>query len=235
MIPSEEHLKKAAYLLEEADRLQQNGRLTDAERLTAEARQLVTGNLQASAEIDMFRATSLLKENRREEGLQRLSAMLVGYADLFKTPDGREVYEAVQLQRAFSLIHLEKKGEALPLLEEALSFQLESSVESDLHCHLGRCYHELSKFDQAKEQFERADALGIGQDWQSAFHYYFGYTLYALRDFQRAKREFILCVQSGPDGPPESMRYAMLAATSRKLGEYSEARAYDKKAKSLTP
>jgi tetratricopeptide (TPR) repeat protein len=234
MIPSDESLKKAAYLLGRAERFQGEGQFRDAERLTAEARQLAIGNLQALAEIDLFHAVSLLKENRREEGVQRLCAMLVTYADLFKTPDGLEVYEALQLQRAFSLIHLEKKEEALPILEEALSFQLESEVESDLHCHLGRCYHELSKYSRAKEQFERADALGVGEDWQSVFHYYFGYTLYELRDFQRAKREFILCVQSSPDGPPESMRYAMLAATSRKLGEHSEARAYEEKAKSLT-
>jgi tetratricopeptide (TPR) repeat protein len=213
MVPSARSLKKAAYLSEEAGRFQQEGRFSDAERITAEARQLTAGNLQATAEIDLFGVISLLKENRRGEGLQKLSAMLVGYADLFKTPDGREVYEAVQLQRAFSLIHLEKKEEALPLLEEALSFQHESGVQSDLHCQLGRCYHELSRYDHAKEQFERADTLGVGEHLQPSFHYYFGYTLYELRDFQRAKRQFMLCVQSGPDGPPESMRYAMLAAT----------------------
>jgi tetratricopeptide (TPR) repeat protein len=139
----------------------------------------------------------------------------------------------VQLQRAFSLVHLERNEEALPLLEEASSFQLEREVQSDLHCHLGRCYHERSQYSLAKEHFERADALGVGDDWRSVFHYYFGYTLYELKDFQRAKRQFILCVQSGDSALPESMRYAMLAAASRKLGELSEARRYDEKAKSL--
>ena len=83
MIPSDESLKKAAYLLEEADRFQQEGQFRDADRLMAEARQLATGNRQASAEIDLSHAISLLKENRREEGLQNPSAMLVGYADWF--------------------------------------------------------------------------------------------------------------------------------------------------------
>ena len=84
----------------------------------------------------------------------------------------------------------------------------------------------------AKEQFERANALGVEEDWQAAFHYYYGYTLYELKEFQRAKREFILCLQSGPSGPELSLRYSMLAATSRKLGEVSEARVYEEKAKS---
>jgi tetratricopeptide (TPR) repeat protein len=233
MIDSSDPLKEAAARLEEASRREEQGLFGDAEVLAAEAKQLVAGNRHACAEIDLFRARALLKENKREEGLQRLSAMLVEYSDLFKNPEAHDVYEMVQVQRAFSLVHLERKQEALPLLEEALSFQLESAVESDLHCHLGRCYHELSQDALAKEQFESANALGVTEEWQSAFHYYFGYTLYRLREFQQAKREFILCLQSGAFGPEEWMRYAMLAATCRKLGDYSEASEYDEKAKSL--
>jgi tetratricopeptide (TPR) repeat protein len=233
MIDSNDPLEKAACLLEEATRRQEQGQFRDAETLMAEAKQLAAADVQACAEIDLLRATSLLKESRREEGVESLSAMLIEYADWFKNPDSRDVYEAVQLQRAFSLMHLEKNEETRPVLEEAVSFQLESGVQSDVSCHLGRCYHELSLFTLAREQFERANTLGVKEAWQPAFHYYFGYTLYELSDFQRAKREFILCLQSGPSGPEESMRYAMLAATSRKLGEYSEARSYDEKAKSL--
>jgi tetratricopeptide (TPR) repeat protein len=234
MTDGNEPLKKAALLLEDAGRYQEQGLVEDAEKLIAEAKNLAAGNPQACAEIDLFRAISLLKANKREEGVRNLAAMLAEYADWFKNPDSRDVYEMVQLQRAFSLVHLERNEEALSLLEEASSFQLEKAVQSDLHCHLGRCYHERSQYSLAKEHFERADTLGVGDDWRSVFHYYFGYTLYQLQDFQRAKRHFILCLQSGGSGPPESMRYAMLAATSRKLGEHSEARRYDEKAKSLS-
>jgi len=233
MTDGDEPLKRAALLLEDAGRCQEQGRVEDAEKLIAEAKNLAAGNPQACAEIDLLHAISLLKANNREEGVRNLSEILAEYADWFKTPDSRDVYEMVQLQRAFSLVHLERNEEALPLLEEALSFQLERAAQSDLHCHLGRCYHERSQYSQAKEHFERADALGVGDDWRPAFHYYFGYTLYELKDFQRAKRQFILCLQSGDSGPPASMRYAMLAETSRKVGEHSEARLYEEKAKSL--
>jgi tetratricopeptide (TPR) repeat protein len=233
MIDSDDSLGKAAHLLEQAAHLQKQGQFRDAETLTGEAKLLAAASVQACAEIDLFHAKLLINENRREEGLQKLSAMLIGYADCFKNPDGRNVYELVQLQRAFSLMHIGKNEEARPVLEEALSFQLECGVQSDVYCHLGPCYHELALYPLAKEQFECANSLGVSEDWQSVFHYYFGYTLYELRDFQRAKREFILCLQSGPAGPPESIRYAMLATTSRKLGEHTEARSYDEKAKSL--
>jgi tetratricopeptide (TPR) repeat protein len=234
MADIDEPWKKAASLFEEAEQCQQQGRFEDAEKLVAEAKNLVAGNRHACAEIDLFRAISLLKQDKREEGLRNLTAILAEYADWLRNPDSRDVYEMVQLQRAFSLMHLGRSAEALPLLEEASSFQLEREVRSDLHCHLGRCYHERSQYHLAKEHFERVDALGVGDDWRSVFHYYFGYTLYELRDFQRAKRQFILCVQSGDSSPAEPLRYAMLAAASRKLGEHSEARRYDEKAKSLS-
>jgi tetratricopeptide (TPR) repeat protein len=186
-----------------------------------------------SVESDFRRATTLLEQGHREDGLQALSAMLVDYADLLKTPDGRAVYEAVQVQRAFSLMHLQRNLEAKPLLEEATRFELDADARSDVHCHLARCYHELALYTLAQGQFEQAKALGVSGEWEAVFHYYYGYTLYELKEFQQAKREFILCLQSGPSGPDPALRYAMLAATSRKLGECSEAAVFEERAKSL--
>jgi tetratricopeptide (TPR) repeat protein len=228
-------LNRIGTLLQEANRQQSAGHFRDAELSISEARRLAQGHTQALAEIDFFCALSLLEQHKGDEGIQSLSAVLIQHRAWFNTPEGRDLYELLQVQRAFSLIHLERKEEARPLLEEAVAFQLDIEVRSDVHCHLGRCYHELSLHTLAREQFERANAVGVSEEWQPAFHYYYGYTLYDLREFQLAKREFILCLQSGASGPEEWMRCAMLAATSRKLGEHSEARAYDEKATSLKP
>lgn len=219
-------------LLERASRCNSEGRFADATVLINEARRLAPGNVQAAAEIDLFCAIALLEQGRREEGVQSLASILKTYKDWLKTTEGRSVYEAVQLQRAFSMIHLQKNLEARPLLEEAKDFELESEARSDLHCHLGRCYHERGLYSLAKEQFELANTLGVSEEWQSVFHYYYGYTLYELKKFPRAKREFILCLQSGPSGPEARLRYSMLAATCRKLGEHSDARAYEERAAS---
>jgi tetratricopeptide (TPR) repeat protein len=188
---------------------------------------------ERSAETDLARATALLEQGHREEGLQALASILVKYEDWLKTAEGRPLYEAIQVQRAFSPMHLQRNLEAEPLLEEATQFELDTKVRSDVHCHLGRCYHELALYALAREQFDRANALGVSEEWQAVFHYYYGYTLYELKEFQRAKREFILCLQSGPSGPEPSLRYSMLAAASRKLGEHSEAAAFEQRARSL--
>jgi tetratricopeptide (TPR) repeat protein len=226
-------LNRIGTLLQKANRQQNAGHFRDAELSISEARRLAQGHARALAEIDLFCALSLLEQDKRDEGAEALAAMLIRHKALFNTPEGRDLYELVQVQRAFSLVALERKEEARPLLEEAVAFLLDSDVRSDVHCHLGRCYHELGLYTLAREQFVRANALGVSEEWQPVFHYYYGFTLYELEEFQLAKREFILCLQSESPGPEPTLRYAMLAAVSRKLGEHSEARAYDEKAKSL--
>jgi tetratricopeptide (TPR) repeat protein len=227
--------RRIGELLEKASCHQKDCRFGDADLLVAEARLLATGNVQASAEIDLFCAHALLEQGKREQALHSLASMLIEYREWLKSTDGRAVYELVQIHRAFSLMHLQRNLEARPLLEEATDFQLDAEVRSNVHCHLGRCYHELSLYLLARKQFEYANALGISEEWQAVFRYYYGYSLYELKEFQRAKREFILCLQSGPLGPEPALRYSMLAATSRRLGEYSEAKAYEEQAKSLKP
>jgi hypothetical protein len=78
-----------------------------------------------------------------------------------------------------------------------------------------------------------AQELGVPENWESSFHYYFAYTLYELEAFSQAKREFIVCLQSGLPGPPLQYIYKMLALVSRKLGERDQAQLYEREAKSL--
>jgi len=190
---------------------------------------------ESPAETEFCAAYSLLEQGHREEGLQALGAILLKHETWLETAEGRPVYEAIQVQKAFSLMHLQRNLEAKPLLEEATQFELSTEIRRDIHCHLGRCYHELAQYKLAREQFERANALGVSEDWQPVFHYYYGYTLYELKEFQRAKREFILCLQAGPSGPEVGVRYSMLAVTCRRLGEYAEAKAYEERAASSKP
>ena len=224
--------------MESANSCQREERSADADSLVAKAKQLAIGNPNASAMVDLFCATTFLEQGNREQGLHALASMLTEYSEWLGTAEGRDMYEFIQVQRAFSLMHLGKFLEARPLLEQATQVELDGEVMGDVHCHLASCYHELSLYGLAKEQCERADAFGVRQEWQPSFRYDYGHTLYELKEFQRAKREFILCLQSGQSGPSDpapALRYSWLAATCRKLGELSEARAYEERARSMKP
>jgi tetratricopeptide (TPR) repeat protein len=224
---SEDRLQAAGYLIDEATCYAQNGESAEAKKCISEARTLVGGDLMASAQIDFFEATLVIEAGQREQGIQALSSILNGNPSWLESNEGRDLYEKIQVQRGFALMHLSKGAEARPILEEALSFQLGDDVKSSVHCHLGRCHHELGQYALAKEHFDLANNLGVPEDWDGTFHYYYGYTLYELKDFDSARREFILSLQSGSSGPPASYKYKMLAATHRQLGEYGEARRYE--------
>jgi tetratricopeptide (TPR) repeat protein len=221
-------IQKAGYLVDQANCYSELRQFGDSLNCLAEAKKLASDDTLARAQIDFCTATVLLKDDMREQGLEALSRMLSEYADLFRdSTDARELYEQVQMQRGLSLMHLSKISDALPLLKEAVSFELDQESKSNVHCHLGRCYHELAFYDLAKEQFQLGQALGITEEWDATFHYYFGYTLYELGDFSRARRELILCLQSSSSGPPRSLIYKMLAVVSRKLGETEQGRLYE--------
>jgi tetratricopeptide (TPR) repeat protein len=221
----------AGYLLDEATCLAHSGNLGEAQNCIGRARLLVSGDPVASVQIDFLEATLLIEGDQSEVALQILSLILGDKELWFHSTDGRELYEKIQVQRGFTLMHISKPAEARPILEEASSFRLEEDVKSSVHCHLGRCYHELGHHTLAREHFILAQNLKIPEDWEGTFHYYYGYTLYRLKDFDAARREFVLSLQSGSSGPPASYKYKMLAATHRKLGEFGQARQYEDLAK----
>lgn len=230
---SNDSLEKANYLIEEAECYRQLGEFGKASTCVGAAKELANSDVIASAQIAFFAATLLVTQGKRDEGLQAMSTILREYSNkLLAGEAGRELYQQIQMQRGFTLMHLARYKEARPLLEEVTSFQLPSECRTDVHCQLGRCYSELGLHSLAKAQFLLAQELGVSDEWASTYHYYFGYALYEVKDFTAAKRELLLCLQSGTDGPPQSYVYKLLAATYRKLGEPEQARLYEESARS---
>src|SRR5277367_4453568 len=229
-LESHDPLEKANYLIEEAECYRLLGEFDKANACVVTAKELARHDTIASAQIEFFKATLLVTQGKRVEGLEVLSAILKGGSNIFEGEEGRELYEQIQMQRGFTSMHLARYEDARPLLEEVVSYQPSSEYRSDIHCQLGRCYSELELYALAREQFQLVQGLGVSDDWASTYHYYFGRTLYQLKDFAAAKRELLLCLQSGTDGPPQSYVYKMLAATYRKLGEDQQARLYEESA-----
>jgi len=229
---SADPLEKVSYLLEVADCYRRLGRLEEAMDCLATAKTFAVADALSYAQVEFVAATVLIEQDKHEHGLKKLTSILSEYSDQLEEGEGRELYQEIQMQRGISLMYLARYENARPILQESVSFGFSDKVISDLHCHLGRCDHELGLYREAKEQFEQCRALGVNDEWQSTYHYYFGYTLYELKDFAAARRELILCLQSGASGPPQSYVYRLLAATCGKLGDREEARVYDKLARS---
>jgi|GEM_PF-808523 tetratricopeptide (TPR) repeat protein len=220
--------KKVDYLVCQANCWIQMGAVGEARHCLATAEEIAETGSVARLQIDVVVATMLVDEGKSEDALQELSRLLTKYKKQIHIDEFRELYENIQVQRAFILMHLSRNDEARPILEEAQSFELlEEGARSSVHCHLGRCYVESAEYQSAKQQFLDAQRIGVPEDWEAPFRYHFGYALYELGEFGAAKREFILGLQSRAEGPPLALVYKMLAKVSRKLGEHNEAHLYE--------
>lgn len=229
---SNDPLEKANYLIEEAECHRHLMEFDKAAQCVTKARELAGSDVIASLQIRYFDATLLISQDRRKEGLDVLSMILKHHSKDLQQGEGRELYEKIQKQRGFTLMHLERYADARPVLEEVAAFAVSSNRESDVQCHLGRCYFELRLYAEARLQFQQAEIIGISDEWDSTFHYYWGYALYEEGEFAAARRELLLCLQSGASGPPTSYVYKLLAAICRKVGDGKQARIYEKSAKS---
>jgi tetratricopeptide (TPR) repeat protein len=218
--------EKANFLLEEADCHRQLGQFEQANACVNEAKTLTGCESLDAAQVNYFEATLLIAQDRTEEGLQALSIIENKFPNELAGPEGRELHERIDLERAFALIKLGRYADARVVLERVIRFPVSDEYRTDVHCHLARCYFELGHYALAREQSELVEKLGPSDDWAATFHYYFGYTLYELKEFALARRQLLLCLQSGLDGPPQSYVYKLLAAVYRKLGETNKARQY---------
>jgi tetratricopeptide (TPR) repeat protein len=228
---SNDPLEKANYLIEEGECHRQLREYDGAAKCAAEAKALAKSDAMSCLQIQYFEATLLISQEKREEALDMLSKLLRDHPNDLTEGEGRELYEQIQVQRSFTLMHLERYADASPLLEEAATFELPAGGRSEVLCHLGRCYFALGRYADARERFQLAEVLGISDEWAATFRYDFGYSLYELGDFTASRRQLILCLQSDTDGLPRSYVYKLLAAVCRKLGEREEARTYEKLAK----
>jgi tetratricopeptide (TPR) repeat protein len=222
-------LEKANFLIEAAECYRQIGEFVKSHERATEAKEHTVADVIALIQIDYFLAVLLITQGKREEGLSTLSSIVKEKAGILANDEeGQKLYQDVQMQRGFTLMHLGLYEDARRLLEECSSFALPNNEKSDVHCHLGHCYFELGLYPLAQVQFQEAASLGISEEWSPTFHFYYAYDLYELREFFAAKREAFLCNQSGTHGPTRSDVYKLLAAIHRKLGEHAQARVYEK-------
>jgi tetratricopeptide (TPR) repeat protein len=223
-------LEKASYLLDEAICYRELQDFRKARLSIDRARELSRSDALSCARADFIAASILIAEGQREQALTLLDNLLDRYESLFQVEEGRQLYEEIQVQRGFTLMHLCRYTMARLILEETAKFDIDKLTKSELLCHLGRCYNELSEYVLAKETFIAALNLGVTEEWEATFHYYYGYTLFKLKEFDGAQREFILAVQSGASGVQLTYCYKMLANVSLKLHDYRQARLYRERA-----
>jgi len=177
--------------------------------------------------FDFMQGLLYQQEGKYREAFETLTATLSAHCEQFKQPELRFMYEDIQQRRGFLLISLSRFQDAIPVLAETLSFNIEEHSRSDVLASLGRSYLELKEYSLAKDHFLQAIAIGLTKRWEGETHFYLGIAYFYSNMPQEAKREFRRCEELSAAHPIPIMDvYAWLSATCKRLGETSEAERY---------
>lgn len=196
-------IDKAGVLLNAVTTLNVAGEYEEARRHLSAARLLVPSlaeslvegqyddrlfKLQAS--LDFEDAEIFSFEGRLEIALAKFDSILEKYGQRLQQLQFRETYEMVQSRRGFLRVDLGRWREALPVLEEAESFE---GRKSEIYFYLGHCYVSNGEYGRAVEKFVKAQRIGLPQNLEFPAHCSLGIAYYALKDYAQARVEFEKC------------------------------------------
>jgi len=125
-------------------------------------------------------------EGRTEEALARFQDLLSRFAAQLRQPTYHSDYEMVQTRRAFLLADLGRWVEALPILEQAESY--EQSKEST-YFYLGYCYVAVGDYVKGEVKLKKALSLGLPPHLEYRAHCALGQAYHKLEDYAQAKLE----------------------------------------------
>lgn len=220
--------EKAAHILGEAVCLLRLGRHDEARKCNRGAANVAVSR-GIRARIDFNEAVICWEERKFKESFGMLNKMLKEYSELLSTPDFRDLYEMVHQRRAILLAEFDRHREARPLLEEALSFQLDADDMALLLYYLGVALYKLGDKLGARTRFLEA-LQGRPDDYGSiSSRFYLGVIFSeegaygkALEEFERVEPHV------GLTGIPKDRIYGWLARTYRLSGNVREAERYEK-------
>jgi tetratricopeptide (TPR) repeat protein len=177
--------------------------------------------------VDLYEGLRCQQEGNYREAHDRFSAALSKHTQRLNQPELRFMYEDIRQRRAFLSVTLRQFQDAIPLLREILSFDLEKETRSEALASLGLCYLELRDWESAKKYFLQASAIGVTKEREKTFHFYLGIAYFYTEALIEAKREFEICEGRASEYElPTFDVHAWLSSVCKRLGETSESERY---------
>jgi len=165
-------------------------------------------------------------EGKIEEALAKFDLILEKYGRRLKEPELQESYEMIQSRRGFILADLGRNKEALPIMEEAESFE---GRKAEIRFYLGHCYLAGRDYTRAAGKLLEALRLGLPQNLEYRAHCEMGIAYYNLKDYAHAKLEFEKSAETaGAEYIQRAQIWKWLENTSRILGLKDKADRYSR-------
>jgi hypothetical protein len=109
---------------------------------------------EAMVRVDMAEIQLDSREEKWNRVLPALERMIDRYGDILHNPKLRDTYQEVQIRRGMEFAFLARFNDALPLLEEATSFD-HPLVDGDLYFEQARCYLDQQIAIELEERSQR--------------------------------------------------------------------------------
>jgi len=221
--------EKAAFIYGEAVCLLRLGRLDEARKVNRRAADVSVSD-GMRARTDFNEAFICWEERKFKKSFGLLNKMLQEYSELLSTPDFRDLYEMVHQRRAILLAEFGRQREARPLLEEALSFQLDADDKAQLLYYLGVALYTLGDKLGAKARFLEAQQDRPDDYASVSSRFYLGVIYSEEGAYGKALHEFEWVEpRVSLTGIPKDRIYGWLARTYRMTGNTSAAERYEKR------
>ena len=218
--------EKAGLLLNRANLLWLLNRASEAKESLQKALDQAPTDPETLFAFDHIMGSFLHQEGRLSEAYPLLTAALSKHRKLLDLPDRRFVYEDIQRYRATELFAMGDCKDAVPVLEEVLSFE-STEHKSIFSANLGNCYARMNDYERARKYILQAIDRGNLREWEGLAHYDLGKTYACLHLLQDSKREFKLCAERAVEyNLPLTDVYRWLSRVCKGLGEKSESEHY---------
>ncbi len=223
--------EKAGLLINEHKCYAQVGKLDKANEVMRQIRNLTVHDKFVRMIVDFGDACMTTQMGKLEEGVFKFGKILETNWEELRDPDNRHLYEDLQERRGFALTSLERYPEALPILNDALSFTSDKSDPQLVHFYLAVCYQATSQMVPAKESFLRAIQLGLSSDFEAGARYRLGILYFRSGALAQAKYHLEVALQLPKEAIKPELRkniYQQMSQVCHYLREFKEEKKYSK-------
>ncbi len=166
-------------------------------------------------------------EGRADDALSKFQHLLSRFSTQLRQGEYHSDYEMIQTRRAFILADLGRWNEALPILEEAESFEPESGLDGWLDFYLGHCYIAFDDYTRGEQRLRKSLKVGLPPHLEYRAHYALGQAYYEIGQYAHAKVELEKAAGTAdPSYIRQTQLWRWLQATCQRLGLKEEAEHY---------
>ncbi len=214
---------KAGFLIGEAICLERLRKFSEARERLKQVDLLAADVPELMASAGLYRSWVDWEDGNGQEALLRIQNVWKHYGDAVRKPEYHNLYVEIQFLRGVLLAQFGTPSEAMPVLQESLSFELDPHKRGEVRYFLGVFLFDAGNLDQGREMFLQVLEHDTKKVYHVRAHYYLGIIYARQRAHAKAIQEFEHCAPGLEEARiPARFCYNWLADCYAALGMHEE-------------